>query len=142
MSEEPGPTPLLGVQPYPRSVQVASQSFELLHGPPHEMLVDAPGKGVQPRAVEAPVVVDPASHLRVDGLSEARQVRPAATIEVPGPDLQTFRLQSLGAYGRREAHEEAPSAPHEAPPEGVAEEVKAGALRVTSAVRVLGSTRS
>jgi hypothetical protein len=64
MSEEPGSTPLLGVQPFPRSDQVTSQTFELLYGPPYEVLVDAPGKGVQHPAVEAPVVVDPTSHFQ------------------------------------------------------------------------------
>ena len=92
MREQPGLAPSNGVQPSPRPGWPAAQSFELLHGPSHEMLVDALRQGVQLGAVEGPVVVDPASHLRVDLLGEAGQVRPAATVEVPGPDLPAFRF--------------------------------------------------
>src|SRR3954470_24631833 len=101
------------------------------------MLIDALCEEEQLGAVEGPVVVDPASHLRVQFLREAGQVRPAATFEVPGPHLQAFRLLRLGAHGRLEAHEVAPSATGETTPEGVAEEVEAGVLRLPPAVRIL-----
>ena len=48
----------------------ALQSFELAHGPPNEMFVDAPCEEVQLGAVEGPVIVDPAPDLRIDLLSE------------------------------------------------------------------------
>jgi hypothetical protein len=53
MGEELRLAPSCGLQPLPRPDWVASQSFELLHGPSDEMLVDALGYGVQHRAVEA-----------------------------------------------------------------------------------------
>jgi len=100
------------------------------------VLVDAPCDGIQPGAVEGPVIPDPASDLGVDVPGEAEQVRVTATVEVPGPDLLADRLGRLGAHGRVEAYKEAPSAEHRAAPEGVAEEVEADMLRVPPAVRV------
>src|SRR3954467_930053 len=100
------------------------------------MLVDARCQGVQHGTVEGPVVVDPASHLGVDSLGEAGQVRAAATVEVPGPDLTAFGFAGRGAHGRCEAHEEPSPAPHQPTPEGVAQ-VEAGVLRLAAAVRVL-----
>ena len=82
MREQGGLAPSNGVEPPPRPGRSASQSFELLHGPSNEMLIDAPCQGVQHGAVERPVVVDPASDLGVDPLGDAR--RAAATVEVPG----------------------------------------------------------
>jgi hypothetical protein len=55
---------------------------------------------------------------------------------VPGPDLLAFRLLRLGAHGWTEAHKVAVLATSRAAPEGVAEVVEAGVLRVGSAVRV------
>jgi hypothetical protein len=81
--EQGGLAPSSGVQPPPCSGWPAAQSFELLHGPSHEVLVDARCQGVQHGAVEGPVVVDPASHLVINSLGEAGQVRAAATVEVP-----------------------------------------------------------
>ena len=95
MREQGGLAPSNGVQPPPRPGWPAAQSFELLHGPSHEMLVDARCQGVQHGAVEGPVVVDPASHLGVDSLGDAGQVRAAATVEVPGPDLPAFRFLAV-----------------------------------------------
>ena len=101
------------------------------------MLVDAPGQGVQHGAVEGPVVVDPASHLGIDSLGEAGQVRAAATVEVPGPDLTALRFLGRGTHGRHEADEEPSPAPDQPTPESVAQEVEAGVLRLASAIRVL-----
>ena len=64
------------VQPGPCLSSFPAQSFELLHGPPNEMPVDAPCEGIQLGAVEGPVIVDPAAHLRVDLFGEAGQIRP------------------------------------------------------------------
>src|SRR3954452_19534098 len=86
---------------------LAPESFEFVHGPSDEMLVDTPHQGEQLGVVEDPVVVDPASHLGIDVLGDAGQVRARATVEVPGPDLLTLRLLRLTAHGREEAHEEA-----------------------------------
>ena len=61
---------------------------------------------------------------------------PTATIEVPCPDLLADRLGRLGTDCRGEAHEVAPPAFGQAPPEGVAEEIEAGVLEVPPAVRV------
>jgi hypothetical protein len=97
-----------------------------VHGPPGEMLVDAPCQETQLGAVEGPVIVDPALDLRIDLLSEAGQVLAAAAVEVPVPDLLAFRLLRRGADGRGKAGE-IPSSPlGQAPPEGVAEEIEAG----------------
>src|SRR6516164_1751527 len=101
------------------------------------MLVDVPCDGVQLGAVEGPVIADPAAHLRVDLLGEAGQIRPTATIEVPCPNLLADRLARRNTDGRGEAHEVASAAFSQAPPEGVAQEVKAGVLRFPWPVRVL-----
>ena len=73
----------------------------------------------------------------VDLPREAGQVRVAATVEMPGPDLLTDRLRRFGTHGRVEADEQASCAEHRATPEGVAEEVEAGVLGTSPAVRVL-----
>jgi hypothetical protein len=65
-----------GIEPAPRPVGPSPESFELLHDPSDEVLVDARCDGVQLGAIEGPVVVDPASHLGIDPLGEAGQVRP------------------------------------------------------------------
>src|SRR4249919_834241 len=92
-----------------------------------------------PSATAAPrgaLIVDPALDLRIDLLSEAGQVLAAAAVEVPVPDLPAFRLFRLAADRRGKAGE-IPSSPlGQAPPEGVAEEIEAGALEVPPAVRV------
>src|ERR1019366_9839497 len=125
-SHQPGPSPL-GTPP---------QSLELLQGPPDQVLVDAPCDAIQPGAVERPVVVDPAPNLRIDVPGEPGQVRSAATVEVPVPDLLALRLHRLIAHGRKEAHKEAPPTTDDTAPEGVAEEVEDGVLRLLSAVCV------
>jgi hypothetical protein len=56
---------------------------------------DTPHKGVQFGAVEGPLIVDPASDLRVDVRGETGQVRPGATVEVPGPEEQAPHLSLL-----------------------------------------------
>src|SRR5260221_1554466 len=68
-------------------------------------MVDAPCEEDQVGAVEGPVVVDPAQDLRIDSIREAGQVRAAAQVEVPGPDLTAFRFLRAGADGRVEAGE-------------------------------------
>src|SRR5436190_20043979 len=79
------------LQPGHRFGVLAAESLELVHGPPGEVLVDAPCDEAQLGAVEGSVVVDPASYLGVDRLGEAGQVRAATAVEVPGPDLAAFR---------------------------------------------------
>src|SRR5262249_23250269 len=93
------------LQPGHRFGVLAPESLELVHGPPGEVLVDAPCEEEQLGAVEGSVIVDPAAHLGVDFLSEAGQVRATATVEVPGPDLLALRLLCLAADGRGEARE-------------------------------------
>src|SRR5664279_1386468 len=137
MGEQARLTPLNGAQPLPGPVRPAAQSFELVHRPSNEVLVDAVREGVQLGAVEGPVIAEPVAYLRVDLLSEAGQVRPAASPKMPGPDLLADRLPRLGTDGRGEAHEEASPAFGQATPEGIAEEVEAGVLRLPTAVRVL-----
>ena len=88
------------VKPAPRLVGLASQSFELPHRPSDEMLVDAAGDRKQLGAVEDPVIVDPASYLGVDRLGEAGQIRSAATVEMPVPDLLADRFTRLVAHRR------------------------------------------
>src|SRR5262249_52683984 len=77
------------------------------------------------------------SHLGVDRLGEAGQVRATAAVEVPGPDLAAFRLLRLAADGRGEAGEIASRALGKAALEGVAEEVEAGVPAAAWAVRVV-----
>src|SRR5436190_9394521 len=124
------------LQPGHRFGVSAPEPFELVHGPPGEVLVDAPCEEAQLGAVEGSVIVDPAPHLRIDRLGEAGQVRATAAVEMPGPDLAAFRLSRLAADGRGEAGEVASRAAGKAPPEGVAEEVEAGVLEAAWAVRV------
>jgi hypothetical protein len=94
------------------------------------VLVDAPCQETQLGAVEGSVVVDPAPDLGIDLPGEAEQVRAAAAVEVPDPDLLAFRLPRLGADGRGEASEIASWPLGQATPEGVAEEIEAGVLEV------------
>ncbi len=91
------------LQPGHRFGVLAAESPELVHGPPGEMLVDAPCQETQLGAVEGPVIVDPALDLRIDLLSEAGQVLAAAAVEVPVPDLLAFRLLRLAADRRGKA---------------------------------------
>src|SRR5262249_34282068 len=74
-------------------------------------------------AVEGSVIVDPALDLGVDLLSQAEQVRATAAVEVPVPDLLSFRLLRRDADGRGEAGEIAPWPLGQAAPEGAAEEI-------------------
>ena len=111
------------VEPSPRFGGLASQSFELLHRPSNDVFVDAHCDRGQLGAVEGSVVVDPASDLGVDGPGESGQVRSAATVEVPVPDLLSDRFVRLGAHGWCGAHEEPIPATDQATPEGVAEKI-------------------
>ena len=81
-----------------------------------------PGEG-EPQAA-----ADPAPHDGVDFLARAGQVRAAAAVEVPGPDLLACCLLRLGADGRVEAGEVASAAQRLAAPEGVAEEMPTSAF--------------
>src|SRR5487761_2488591 len=87
MDKEPRFTPNDSIEPSPSLYWLALETFEFVHGPSDEVLVDAPHKEAQLRAIEGSVKVDPASDLRIDLLGKAGQVRSAATLEVPGPDL-------------------------------------------------------
>src|SRR6266568_2017117 len=116
---------------------LAFESLELAHGPPGQVMVDAPCEEEQLGAVEGPVVVDPAPDLRIDSIREAGQVRAAAQVEVPGPDLTAFRFLRAGADGRVEAGEISALAQGFARPEGIAKEIEAGVLVISPAVRVL-----
>ena len=71
VGKEPGRSPPDGVQPRPCRDRLVPQSLELVHGPPDEMLVDAPCEEVQPGAVEGPVVVDPAPDVGINRLLPA-----------------------------------------------------------------------
>ena len=53
-------------QPGERPGGVSPESFVFLHGPPDDVLVDAPCEEAQLGAVEDSVIVDPASGHRVD----------------------------------------------------------------------------
>ena len=136
MGEESGLSLASSVQPGPGPGELAPESLELVHGPSDEVLVDVACEGVQRGAVEGSVVVDPASDLGVDVLGEAGQVRSAAAVEVPVPDLLVHRFSCLAADHRVEAHEVAPWPLDPACPEGVAEEVEAGVLEVPQAAAV------
>jgi hypothetical protein len=73
-----------GVQlPGVRIGDLPAQSFEFLQhpGPSQQVLIDAPGKGVQLGAIEGSVVADPAAHLSVDLSCDSGQVRPTATVD-------------------------------------------------------------
>src|SRR5215472_3238770 len=91
-------------QPGERPGGVSPESFVFLHGPSDDVLVDAPCEEAQLGAVADSVIVDPASGHRVDVSGQAGQVRPAATVEVPGPDLLPDRLARFAADGRVPLH--------------------------------------
>src|SRR6476619_3257475 len=120
-----------------RLTRLVSKSLVFVHDPSNEMVVDAPRQGEQLGVIEDPVIVDPASHLGIDSLRDAGQVRARATVEVPAPDLLTLRLLRLVAYGRKKVHKEPAPSASQATPEGIAEEVETGVLRLPKPVRVL-----
>ena len=120
-----------------RLTRLVSKSLVFVHDPSNEMLVDAPRQGEQLGVIEDPVIVDPASHLGIDGLRDAGQVRARAAVEVPAPDLLALRLLRLVADGRKKVHKEPVPSTSQAAPEGIAEEVETGVLRLPGPVRVL-----
>src|SRR6266567_6833739 len=63
------------LQPGHRFGVLAAESLELVHGPPDQVLVDAPCQETQLGSVEGSVIVDPALDLGIDRLGEAGQVR-------------------------------------------------------------------
>src|SRR5689334_17935272 len=75
-----------------RLTRLVSKSLVFVHDPSNEMIIDAPRQGEQLGVIEDPVIVNPASHLGIDRLRDAGQVRARATVEVPAPDLLTLRL--------------------------------------------------
>ena len=83
------------LQPGHRFGVLAAESLELVHGPPGEVLVDTPCQEAQLGAVEGPVIVDPALDLGIDLPGQAGQVRAAAAVEVPVPDLLAFAFFAL-----------------------------------------------
>jgi hypothetical protein len=80
-----------------------------------------PREGEQLGAVEGSVIVDPAPDLRIDLPGEAGQVRAAAAVEVPVPDLLAFRFLRLDADSRVKAGEISVPALGQAPLEGISE---------------------
>ena len=137
MHEQGGPVVVYPDQPVEGSGVAAPEPFELLHDPPVEVVVDAPCEEAQLGAVEGPVVVDPASGHRVDVGGQAGQVRPAATVEVPGPYLLADSLASLCTYGWHEPTKVAVRAFEQAAPKSEPEEVEAEVLGCPGPVRVL-----
>ena len=111
--------------------------LKLAHGPSHEVLVDPPCQQVQLGAVEGPVVVDPASNLRIGLLGEPGQVRSTASDEMPLRDLSASRLFAAVLMAG-EKFLKTPLLPlGPAAPKGVTEEIEAGVLHLASALRVL-----
>ena len=106
------------LQPGHRFGVLAAESLELVHGPPGEVLVDAPCEEEQLGAVEGSVIADPAPDLGVDLPGETGQVRATAAVEVPVPDLLAFRLLRLGTDSRAETGEIPVLALGQAPLEG------------------------
>jgi hypothetical protein len=137
VGKEPGLVLSNSIEPGPSLIWPVSQAFELLHCPSDQMAVDAQCEGVQLGAVEGPVIRNPASDLGIDLPGEVGQVRAAATVEVPVPDLLALRLLCAGAHSRRETHEESSSAARSARPKGIAKKIEAGVLRLSPAVAVL-----
>ena len=60
---------------------------------------------IQLGAIEDSVIIEPASHLRVDVLGEAGQVSAASTIQMPGSNLLALCPLRFRGHGRREAEE-------------------------------------
>src|ERR1700736_6546206 len=82
VGEEGGLPLACGSQPFPGPGNVALESFELPQGPADEILVEPEGQEGQLGAIEAPVVVDPAVHVRVVLTGQAGQVQFTAQVEV------------------------------------------------------------
>src|SRR5205814_2484190 len=101
------------------------------------MLIDAKSKEVQLGAIEGSVIADPAAHLRVYLPGETGQVLGGAAPEMPRPDRMADRLSCRRREGWSEAHEAASRSSSQTSSEGVAQEVEAGMLGVSWAVRVL-----
>src|ERR1700733_8127033 len=117
---------------------MAAQPFVFPHGPAHQVLVDELESLDQLTPVEAAVVVDPASHRRVDRLCEVGEGQPAPQVKAPALDPATDRLRGFARDRREEADEVLASlAPRHPRTERVAKERELLVLMRAGAVRVL-----
>src|SRR5664280_2249275 len=83
----------------------SAEPFELAHGPAHQVVVDAPQKGIQHGLVEAPIEVDPPLHDAVEHQCQIVEGLVTAPGDVPGTDLPTHRRDHVLADRREETHE-------------------------------------
>ena len=104
---------------------VAAQPLVLALGPTHEIRVDAPEDLDQHRAVEAPVVVDPALDDRIEDPRQVGEGLVRTQMQAPAADLPPHPLARDFADRREEVDELAASlAPRQPRAEPVPEEVE------------------
>ena len=76
-----------------RFAATVTQPLVFPHGPADQVFVDLPEHGAdQPRAVEAPVIVDPPAHDRVDKGGDIPQILTGPQVQPPPSDLLPFGL--------------------------------------------------
>ena len=85
-----------------------AQPFVFVARPPLEMAVEAVEEVGQLGAVEAPVVVDPAGHDRVDQSGQLLEGGPATPTQPPGADLVTDLFLGGFAEGGQISGEQCP----------------------------------
>ena len=85
---------------------VPVQPFVLPHGPTHEVVVDASENRIQHGLVEAPVIVDPPLHDRIDHSCQVRERQVTAPVDPPGANLPFNRLSGVATDRRGEVDEE------------------------------------
>ena len=125
-------------QPVSGSPLVPAQGLELSARPPRQGQVDALQGWVEGRRTEPPIVVDPATNVRIEHTREIIQAFVTPPMHRPTPDSPTDRRQRLcaGCRTERDAHAPDPLA-HHSWPERVAEKVELKSRMVRAPTLIL-----
>ena len=70
-------------QPLQYPPKAGTQSFIFLSGPTNEIFVDLSKRPGQPGRIEAPIIVDPSPHYRIDKSCESLKVGVTVEVETP-----------------------------------------------------------
>lgn len=88
------------------ATSVGAQSLVLLSGPTNEIFVDLSTRLDQPGRIEAPIIIDPSSHYRIDKSCEFLKLHITVEMKTPSFDLVAYLLGGGVADRRCEADEE------------------------------------